>query len=138
MQFGMDQDIPGSVTRMNDNAEIAWEYYFRPITDSNVYIPSRFFEPDVTTRYVEWWKKSVWGYHDPVQNLVKRKRSQRLLKKRCYATISPPPGFPPNARGYFPGGPPPPPPHGYPPQGHPMDPYLLFPWWGPNPPNRMA
>ncbi|KAI9079955.1 hypothetical protein K1719_038020 [Acacia pycnantha] len=97
MQFGMDQDIPGSVTLINKAPEIAWNYYIRPITDSKVYIPSRFFEPDVTTRYVEWWKESVQGHQDPVKNLVQRKRSTRTLKKRSNDANAPP-GFPPKYR----------------------------------------
>ncbi|KAI9079997.1 hypothetical protein K1719_038062 [Acacia pycnantha] len=94
MQFGIDQDIPGSVTRINETRETAWNYYIRPIFDRKVYIPSRFFEPDVTTRYVEWWKEFVQGHHDPVKNLVQRKRSPRTLKKRCNDANTPP-GCPP-------------------------------------------
>ncbi|KAG5530707.1 hypothetical protein RHGRI_025619 [Rhododendron griersonianum] len=59
MQFGMDQDVPGKVVFHSDgNSEIAWENYSRPISDAKLYIPSRYFESDVTTRYLEWWKNS--------------------------------------------------------------------------------
>ncbi|KAL3508505.1 hypothetical protein ACH5RR_027906 [Cinchona calisaya] len=59
MQFGIDQDLPGHVGRANSNQSIAWENYTRTIRDEWVYIPSRLFDADVTTRYRDWWKKSM-------------------------------------------------------------------------------
>ncbi|KAI3768945.1 hypothetical protein L6452_00041 [Arctium lappa] len=59
MQFGMDQDIPGDVPRTNASPETAWRFYTRPIRDVKVYLPSKFCEPYVTARYLEWWNKSV-------------------------------------------------------------------------------
>ncbi|XP_059284948.1 uncharacterized protein LOC132038278 [Lycium ferocissimum] len=49
MQFGFDQDVPGCVNH-------SWRDYDRPIKDANLYIPSRLFESDVSSRYLEWWK----------------------------------------------------------------------------------
>ncbi|KAH7843035.1 hypothetical protein Vadar_012009 [Vaccinium darrowii] len=57
MQFGMDQDLPGHVARYNRTLDMAWKNYSRPIGDVKLYIPSRLFESDVTTRYLEWWKQ---------------------------------------------------------------------------------
>ncbi|XP_054796970.1 uncharacterized protein LOC129302255 [Prosopis cineraria] len=94
MQFGMDQDIPGFVARSSETPEIAWSNYIRPMRDKNIYIPSRFFEADVTTRYVEWWKKSVLDHQDTFRNLVQGKRSSRSTKKMD-ADADVPPGFSP-------------------------------------------
>ncbi|KAL2486042.1 Uncharacterized protein Adt_30798 [Abeliophyllum distichum] len=57
MQFGMDQDLPGFVARVNGSFEIAWSNYTRPTGDAILYIPARIFESDVTTRYLQWWDK---------------------------------------------------------------------------------
>lgn len=59
MQFGIDQDLPGHIARVNLNRNIAWENYSRTVKDESLYIPPRLFEPDVTTRYMVWWKKSM-------------------------------------------------------------------------------
>ncbi|PWA75159.1 Aminotransferase-like mobile domain-containing protein [Artemisia annua] len=59
MQFGMNQDVPGDVARMNGSREIAWRFYTRPIKDVKVYFPSQFSKPHVTVRYLEWWNKST-------------------------------------------------------------------------------
>ncbi|PNX59574.1 serine/threonine-protein phosphatase, partial [Trifolium pratense] len=59
MQFGLDQDIPGSVPRFNETKTNAWNNYCRPISDTNVYFPSRCSEGNVTMRYEKWWKRSA-------------------------------------------------------------------------------
>lgn len=59
MQFGMDQELPARVARVNESCRIAWKYYSKPITNATLYISSRFFEADVTTQYLEWWKQSL-------------------------------------------------------------------------------
>ncbi|RVX04010.1 hypothetical protein CK203_021746 [Vitis vinifera] len=59
MQFGMDQDLPGYVHPCNGTPEVAWNNYSKPINGVKLYIPSRFFEADVTTRYLEWWNPSL-------------------------------------------------------------------------------
>ncbi|XP_058788193.1 uncharacterized protein LOC131662426 [Vicia villosa] len=82
MQFGMDQDVPGYVSRFNETKEVAWNNYTRPSSDTSLYFPSRFFEADVTTRYAKWWKKSVLGPQGFNKNVVRRKRSARSLKFR--------------------------------------------------------
>ncbi|XP_061337338.1 uncharacterized protein LOC133284352 [Gastrolobium bilobum] len=103
MQFGMDQDVPGCVPRFNQTKTIAWESYCRPISDGNLYFPSRLFEADVTTRYAWWWKQLVLGHQDPAKNVVRRKRSVRSSNHRSHWSkantsgndVDVPPGFPP-------------------------------------------
>ncbi|XP_058220044.1 uncharacterized protein LOC131330469 isoform X1 [Rhododendron vialii] len=77
MQFGMDQDLPGLVVRLNDTAEIAWENYSRPIKNGRLYVPSRLFKSDVTTRYLEWWKQSKLAQN----NAVKRAKAEKSITK---------------------------------------------------------
>ncbi|XP_057428562.1 uncharacterized protein LOC130721988 [Lotus japonicus] len=81
MQFGMDQDVPGRVPVFNGTRATAWENYCRPISDRNLYFPSRLFEADVTTRYARWWKQSVLHHQDFAKNIVRRKRSARASKR---------------------------------------------------------
>ncbi|XP_065862347.1 uncharacterized protein [Euphorbia lathyris] len=57
-QFGFDQDIPGFVAQCSATCENAWDSYITPVTGMECYIPSRLFEGDVTTRYLEWWNHS--------------------------------------------------------------------------------
>jgi hypothetical protein len=83
MQFGFDQDVPGYVSRFNDTKAIAWKNYSRPFSDSDksLYFPSRFFKADVTTRYANWWKKSVSRPQGFVKNVVPQKRSATSSSK---------------------------------------------------------
>jgi len=37
MQFGMDQDVPSYVPRLNETKENAWRNYCRPISDENLF-----------------------------------------------------------------------------------------------------
>ncbi|XP_006366056.1 uncharacterized protein [Solanum tuberosum] len=69
MQFGFDQDVPGCVNH-------AWRNYDRPIKDANLYIPSRLFESDVSTRYLEWWKDQNVALGDAFKCVTKGKRSK--------------------------------------------------------------
>ncbi|CAL9192670.1 uncharacterized protein LOC103988769 [Musa acuminata AAA Group] len=59
MQFGLDQDIPGSVVRTNLTWEAAWETY--DISRKNIvfYIPPQLFESDVTLQYSVSWKQKI-------------------------------------------------------------------------------
>ncbi|XVF34034.1 hypothetical protein REPUB_Repub18cG0022300 [Reevesia pubescens] len=104
MQFGIDQDVPCHVARSNETPEIAWKNYLRPINDRKLYIPSRFFESDITVRYLEWWKKlSMVVQQDVIKGIVRRKRSSRKRPERIpwvkarkgEDDASVPPGFPP-------------------------------------------
>ncbi|KAK7316746.1 hypothetical protein RJT34_00430 [Clitoria ternatea] len=103
MQFGMDQDVPGCVPRFNSTKAVAWENYCRPISDKDLYLPSRLFEADVTTRYVRWWKESVLCGLDFAKKVVRGRRRGRsfnsrpcVLKARKSGNDADvPPGFPP-------------------------------------------
>ncbi|KAH9803563.1 PMD domain-containing protein [Citrus sinensis] len=59
MQFGMDQDLPALVDRANKTPCVAWSDYCRPISYAKLYVPSRLYKADVTTRYLDWWKQSL-------------------------------------------------------------------------------
>ncbi|XP_071722240.1 protein MAIN-LIKE 2-like [Rutidosis leptorrhynchoides] len=52
MQFGLDQDIPVHVARCPD-----WRNYSSLLS---LYIPSRVFEPNITSRYKKWWSQSTF------------------------------------------------------------------------------
>ncbi|KAJ0046041.1 hypothetical protein Pint_04182 [Pistacia integerrima] len=58
MQFGMDQDLPPCVARINEIPFIAWNYYSKPIC-YDLYIPCQLNEGDVTSQYSEWWNQSI-------------------------------------------------------------------------------
>jgi len=87
MQFGFDQDVPDYVARLNKNQAIAWKNYTRPLSDTNLYFPSRFFKAAVTTCYAKWWKKSVLGPQGFVMNDVPPKRIASSSKQRPHAEI---------------------------------------------------
>ena len=53
MQFGMDQDLPVCVPRLDETPEIAWNHYSKPACNMKLYVPPRLFEADVTVRYLE-------------------------------------------------------------------------------------
>lgn len=59
MQFGMNHDVPGDMARTNSTSKIAWRFYTRPVKYGKSYLPSRYSEPYVTTRYLEWWNYST-------------------------------------------------------------------------------
>ncbi|CAK8565544.1 unnamed protein product [Lathyrus sativus] len=88
MQFGMDQDVPGYVSRFNNNEAIAWKNYTRPLSDTSLHFPSRFFESDVTTRYAKWWGKSVLGPQGFNKNVGRRKRNAGSSKCSPEAKLS--------------------------------------------------
>ncbi|KAF8410706.1 hypothetical protein HHK36_003240 [Tetracentron sinense] len=81
MQFGMDQDLPGDVPRVNVNSEVAWETYDKPTREAKLYIPSRHFESDVTTRYFEWRKRSMSGRQDAVKDIFEKKKNSEVPKR---------------------------------------------------------
>ncbi|XVF70592.1 hypothetical protein PTKIN_Ptkin11bG0174900 [Pterospermum kingtungense] len=104
MQFGIDQDVPCHVARSNETPEVAWNNYLRPINGSKFYVPSRFFESDITVQYLEWWKKvSMVVQKDVIKGITRRRRSSRKRPERIpwvkprkgENDASVPPGFPP-------------------------------------------
>ncbi|GAB2284671.1 hypothetical protein Dimus_019123 [Dionaea muscipula] len=118
MQFGLDQDIPDHVRKLDVTREYAWLNYTRPIKDEVLFIPSRHAEADVTVRYLEWQgrrcskrvKTSVCtkrkaaeddgpsGFHKKDKMLVTGdlgKNDENCLKKEDAAAyeLDAPPGF---------------------------------------------
>ena len=87
MQFGFDQDVPGHVSRLNETKAIAWKNYSRPLSDTNLYFPSKFFEAGITTRYAKWWTKSVLRPQGFNKNFEPRKRSASSSKCEPRAKI---------------------------------------------------
>ncbi|KAL9441542.1 hypothetical protein AB3S75_020106 [Citrus x aurantiifolia] len=85
MQFGMDQDLPTCVARANDSPELAWSYYCKPITYTNLCIPSRHYEAGVTTQYLKWWKQSLSHLQGASNGALPDKRkcwSSKIIPKR--------------------------------------------------------
>ncbi|GMN51540.1 hypothetical protein TIFTF001_020695 [Ficus carica] len=66
-QFGLDQDVPGSVIRCNQSHIVAWRSYDKPVNCEKLYIPSRFFISGVSARYFEWWNDSKPSDQDGVE-----------------------------------------------------------------------
>ncbi|CAA3004977.1 Hypothetical predicted protein [Olea europaea subsp. europaea] len=106
MQFGMDQDLPGCVARVNGSSDVAWSNYTRTIVDSILYIPARLFESDVTTRYMKWWKKLKFARSGTTKagkdgksasRSSKREKLEGLLKSNLEDDNLAPPGFPPKS-----------------------------------------
>ncbi|KAK3014495.1 hypothetical protein RJ639_009398 [Escallonia herrerae] len=69
-----------------------------------LYIPSRFFEADVTERYLDWWKRSIFGGHNVTKTAGEQKSSSEILKrtvlhisieKKADNDLLVPPGFRP-------------------------------------------
>ncbi|XP_047340077.1 protein MAIN-LIKE 2-like [Impatiens glandulifera] len=60
MQFGLDQDIP--VASRVETSLIGGNNYLRLFLDDVIYVPSRFSEPEVSTRYYTWLKRSIMIY----------------------------------------------------------------------------
>ncbi|GLT59408.1 hypothetical protein SLA2020_322280 [Shorea laevis] len=98
MQFGFDQDLPGIFARCNANPRIAWRNYNRPINDAKLYIPPRLHESDVSTRYLDWWKRSNSVQYGAIKSYVRRRRSSvrfqdNSVVKKEDDSLSIPPGF---------------------------------------------
>ncbi|KAL5717711.1 hypothetical protein ACHQM5_010683 [Ranunculus cassubicifolius] len=64
MQFGMDQDIPGPVPRVNADPKIAWRTYDKLIQNFSLYIPPKYVESNITSRYFKWWNSSSSIKHE--------------------------------------------------------------------------
>ncbi|TXG67770.1 hypothetical protein EZV62_009045 [Acer yangbiense] len=85
MQFGIDQDLPACVAQANETFSIAWSKYIKSIGCANLYVPSRLFEADVTTRYSKWWKQSVLRLQGVARifrscTITRRNRSKRVKR----------------------------------------------------------
>ncbi|KAM1554799.1 hypothetical protein PS1_007367 [Malus domestica] len=80
MQFGYDQDLPGSVTQLKHNSDTAWKNYIEVTKKVKLYLPSRLFEADVSARYMKWWKQSVSGLEDASEVAVPQKNKTKSMK----------------------------------------------------------
>ncbi|KAF5179203.1 Aminotransferase-like, plant mobile domain family protein [Thalictrum thalictroides] len=99
MQFGLDQDIPLPFARANANWESAWRTYDKPITKIRFYIPPRLFQSAVTSRYFDWWKKSISNKYDKskhisVDDISSSSLSVSSKSENSESYVSPPPGIP--------------------------------------------
>ncbi|XP_051151830.1 uncharacterized protein LOC127265857 [Andrographis paniculata] len=106
MQFGIDQDIPGHVLRLNVDANIAWAGFTRPVKDSGSYIPGRLSEPQCTIRYADWWKKLNGGSKkELVSDASEAPNVQETKNVTVFGVkiedddFPPSPGFPPKGKG---------------------------------------
>ena len=68
MQFGMDQDLPGFVPRLNEFLDVAWNDYSKPISDEKLYIPPRLFKAGITARYLDW-KQSMFDQQETSKSI---------------------------------------------------------------------
>nr|CAD1827972.1 unnamed protein product [Ananas comosus var. bracteatus] len=59
MQFGLDQDIPHSISRANSRWEEAWSTYEIGKKNLAVYCPSRSSDSGITIEYLKWWKECM-------------------------------------------------------------------------------
>ncbi|KAM3396253.1 hypothetical protein P3S68_005259 [Capsicum galapagoense] len=136
MQFGFDQDFPKWIPCSPSIPQLAWNNYSRPSdSDLRLCYPSRLFEPDVSTKYLKWWRKEVLLLVDAFEGLSKERRSKtrlKLLSNNCDSPSLPtkcqlkqvenypdaPPGLPPKYPDAPPGFPPkfPDAPPGFPPK----------------------
>ncbi|XP_049343197.1 uncharacterized protein LOC125807513 [Solanum verrucosum] len=90
MQFGYDQDFPKWIPRSPSSPELSWYNYSIPIdSDLRLYYPSRLFEPDVTTRYLKWWRKEILFLADALKGLSQGRRSKRKSKRLSNLYASP-------------------------------------------------
>ncbi|KAJ8433891.1 hypothetical protein Cgig2_004613 [Carnegiea gigantea] len=64
MQFGMDQDIPGSLPKSRGNSDPAWISYM-PLDGWKLYLPSRAINGEVTIKYYNWWNVAFFDHGDP-------------------------------------------------------------------------
>ncbi|KAL2943683.1 Serine/threonine-protein phosphatase 7 long form-like protein [Bienertia sinuspersici] len=89
MQFGFDQEVPKNINRdlMNsdipkrDLVRLAWLSYTNPIKDEILHIPSKFYEPMVTLRYLKWLRQGVLARHAAFDGIVRKKRSNKRSRK---------------------------------------------------------
>ncbi|OMP12155.1 hypothetical protein CCACVL1_00095 [Corchorus capsularis] len=100
LQFGMDQDIPGTVSRSNDSSGSAWADYNKSVWGGKLNIPSRVFEAGVTTRYLKWWNGWWWNrsllsmpeaskdaLEDKRSFKIKRKGTEEMNKSDCFTSF---------------------------------------------------
>lgn len=57
MQFGLDQDLPGSIPPVHGAWELAWATYDGGGERVRLYVPPRFNDPCATRRFLDWQKQ---------------------------------------------------------------------------------
>lgn len=92
MQFGLDQHMPGFLSQVNDNVELAWSWYTKLPDGLRLYLPPRLFEGDVTVQYCDWWRDAPSLNNEPWLVCKRRRRSDRELKqlrhKKLYEVLT--------------------------------------------------
>ncbi|RWR79859.1 Serine/threonine-protein phosphatase 7 [Cinnamomum micranthum f. kanehirae] len=68
MQFGFDQDLPGFVS--DNDCE-------RTNEEININMPYRVFQPEVSMRYLQWWKRSVLHKRANIEEIMKQLTSSK-------------------------------------------------------------
>uniref|UniRef100_A0A0E0NX89 Aminotransferase-like plant mobile domain-containing protein n=1 Tax=Oryza rufipogon TaxID=4529 RepID=A0A0E0NX89_ORYRU len=79
-QLSFDQDIPGTLPRVNSNWVAAWETYKMEPKKFVFIVPK--YKPAVTIDYVQWWKPYLLGCAAAVVKARKMKELPLLLSPR--------------------------------------------------------
>lgn len=101
MQFGYDQDIPGIVAPSNLSRkhcikETETVNCIKETETVRLYVPSRLSGPDVSARYLKWWKESLPRAKQPnVPSQIPSKidlqpSKERKRKRSSLLLLSPP------------------------------------------------
>lgn len=93
MQFGLDQDVPRHVMRSNENPKTAWSTYKRSIRGTQLYIPPRLFQSNVSSRYVVWWRGLLPVNEELVTTCIQNEKHLPLISwehkgRRSRTTLS--------------------------------------------------
>ncbi|KAM1696430.1 hypothetical protein ACFXTN_027958 [Malus domestica] len=96
MQFGLDQDLPCSVTRPNHNSDTAWKHNNKEIKNVKLYLLCWLFKGDISMKYKYWWKKSVSGLEDESEAASPQKKKAKSIHRSLLMVNHPlvSPGFP--------------------------------------------
>ncbi|KAJ8622768.1 hypothetical protein MRB53_031297 [Persea americana] len=89
MQFGFDQDLPGHVSD-NDSERTNEEVNI-------INVPYRVFQPEVSMRYLQWWKRTVSDKRATIEEIMKQLMSSKegVVRDENVAIGLVPPGFRP-------------------------------------------
>ncbi|KAJ8425236.1 hypothetical protein Cgig2_014335 [Carnegiea gigantea] len=88
MQFGFDQDVPSHVKQCSmtfdvpkrDLLQLAWLSYTSPIRDQTLYVPSKFYRPMVTVRYLAWHRQGVLTKPATFPGVTRKRRNPKRLR----------------------------------------------------------
>ncbi|KAF6995652.1 hypothetical protein CFC21_012113 [Triticum aestivum] len=79
-QLGFDQDVPGSVARVNSDWKIAWGTYFMEPSNFAFIVPQ--YTLAVTFEYTRWWRPYASGCDTAIDNNVNPKEFPVLVGPR--------------------------------------------------------